>query len=52
MSFVIAAESATSMDLGLLQLFMDTGEPLGIPRFVRHIAVVPIAVKRDAVFIL
>ncbi len=38
-------------NLGLFELFVDTGQHLRIPRFVRQVAVVHIAVKRDAILV-
>lgn len=38
-------------NLGLFELFVDTRQHLRIPRFVRQVAVVHIAVKRNAVLI-
>ncbi|CAM4233915.1 hypothetical protein Gste01_03012 [Geobacillus stearothermophilus ATCC 7953] len=38
-------------NLGLFELFVDTGQHLRIPRFVRQVAIVHIAVKRDAVLV-
>ncbi|KYD22163.1 hypothetical protein B4110_3856 [Parageobacillus toebii] len=39
------------LDLRLLQLLMDTGQHLGIPRFVRQVAVVHISIKRNAILV-
>ncbi|KIP20315.1 hypothetical protein JV16_02553 [Anoxybacillus ayderensis] len=38
-------------DLRLLQLFLHTGQHLGIPRLIRQVAVVYIAIKRDAILV-
>lgn len=39
------------LDLGLLQLPVNTGQNLGIPRFVRQVAIVHISIKRNAILV-